>query len=389
MVEAVAHRLGGLPIVDGDRVIFLVQGDPAHPPRIVGDLNGWGAHGDSTDASAGRMSRLGASRWFELQATAAPASRLEYLVVTDDRPALDAGNPNHLPGVGGEVSELRLPGCRTVPGVDDSSGATVPKGTLHSEAFTAHDGTTRRLTWYTPSGYEAWAALGAGADDRVAAASAGGAPAGLAATQTALPIGSTPGAPLPLVLFHDGDLMLGAGRVPALLDRLIATGRVAPLLAVFVEPADRASDYALDPTWRALFLDELLPYLDRRLNVARDAAHRAVVGVSRGAVGALDLARFAEARFGSCGLLIPAYRPVPLPAALAERALPGLRADLVLARYDARWLDDGRQLAATLRAAGAAVTVVEVPEGHATETWRRALPDVLMRFAPGPQAGSP
>jgi hypothetical protein len=114
-----------------------------------------------------------------------------------------------------------------------------------------------------------------------------------------------------------------------------------------------------------------------------------VVGVSRGAVAAVDLARNRRARFGFCALLLPATEPVQVVEALSATSLPrGLRVFGVLAHYD-RWRDDGARLLAALGARGAMVQTLEVPEGHGRETWRRHVALALECFAlrtldPGP-----
>lgn len=349
VVEAFLRRAGPLPWIDGATLVFVARAEAGVAPRVVGDFNLWGAarpDGTYGDLQAGGgMERLGHSSWFALTAAAEPRSRLEYLFAYGERLALDPRNPRRVPSVGGEVSEVRLPGVLDPPELGDVAG--VRAGSVREERRRDGRGIARRVAVYRPAGYDP--ARG----------------------------------PYPLVVFHDGALLLEKGPLARVLDRLIAAGRVAPLVGVFVEPADRAADYALDPAWRAWFVEELLADVARREAVAADPARRGVVGVSRGAVGAIDLLRDPAARLGFAGLLLPASEPVPVEAMLRGAALrPAARVVGVLARYD-RWRENGERLLGALRARGAAVEVVEVPEGHGLETWRRSIGLVLERFAPG------
>ncbi len=349
IVAAAVAREGELPWRSATTLTFLAQAEDDAPPRVVGDFNGWPEPGSG--ANDGRMERLGSSSWYAAETSVLPRSRIEYLIAHGERLGIDPHNPKHLPGVGGEVSEVRLQGCREVPELA-TGGREAPAGKVVTEQRTDRADRERKVAIYTPAGYDA--ARG----------------------------------PYPLVLFHDGSLMLEQGGVARVLDRLIAARRVVPLVAVFVDPVDRATDYAFDASWREWFTGDLLPDTARRFAVAGDPAHRAVVGVSRGAVGAVDLARTEAAAFGFCGLLIPATEPVPVVEALrAQPPLASLRVSAVLALYDAHWLDDGRRLVDALRGRGATVESVEVPEGHGVETWRRHVGMLLERFAPGARAG--
>jgi hypothetical protein len=113
-----------------------------------------------------------------------------------------------------------------------------------------------------------------------------------------------------LFLFH------ALGRTPdqwhslgleAAADNLIVSGRIAPLLIVLPYVSGEDSN-------DAVFLADLLPAVDAQFRTRADRDHRAVGGVSRGAVWALRLALRRADLFGAAG----AHSISPGPDALAD-----------------------------------------------------------------------
>ena len=54
MADYVA-TFGPTPFVEGDEAIFVAQGEPSAPPRILGDFNAWGRNDEGPVESAGEM----------------------------------------------------------------------------------------------------------------------------------------------------------------------------------------------------------------------------------------------------------------------------------------------------------------------------------------------
>jgi len=190
------------------------------------------------------------------------------------------------------------------------------------------------------------------------------------------------GRPYPAAFFNDGSLMVETGELPAVLDRLIAAKRIAPIVAVFVDPVSRVDDYKMSDDFRKLFSEELVPWVEHELHISPEPDQRAVIGVSRGAIGALDLSWFHPEQFGLCGVLLPSTQPTSITALIAGSPKRHIRYSVVTAWYDARWRDDGQELMSTLRSRRYEVTYRNVPEGHGPQTWRRHMSSVLADFFP-------
>lgn len=111
------------------------------------------------------------------------------------------------------------------------------------------------------------------------------------------------GTPASLLVFQDGRFYLpDAFNAPAVLDNLIASGDLPPVVAVFVEPGDlagapeqsrgnRSIEYdTLSDAYPRFLLDELLPEALTGFDIAADPTQRAICGMSSGGICAFNAA---------------------------------------------------------------------------------------------------
>lgn len=334
-VRAFVTRTGGTPIVEAAHAIFVVEGDPSSPPRVLGDFNDWGGE---AGADAAPLERLAASRFFFLRVPLPADARVEYLIADGGGERLDPLNPLSVSGFAEPHSELRLPGYR--PFANASDAPDVPRGRVVSFDH-ASDAlpSTRRVHVYLPPGYDA-----------------------------------EPERRYPEAWLGDGTSYvedLNGGRI---LDHLIAEGRLEPLVGVFVDPANRRIEYDVHAGFRRVILGELVPRIAREYRVAGSAARRLVAGGSRGGLAALDLCLEAPEVFGHCGAWAPAVAPRSVPELIAGRAARS-RFVLVRALYDERFGPDAPALRDSLTALGAEVVYREEPQGHNRGSW----PDLMAR----------
>jgi gluconolactonase len=107
--------------------------------------------------------------------------------------------------------------------------------------------------------------------------------------------------PTPFMIFLDGELFLSnSERLPVVLDNLIATHDLPPLIGIFVDPgtlpavsdqsqsrAERIFEYdSLSDRYSHFLLEELIPEVAKKYNLSKNPDDRALCGVSTGAVGA-------------------------------------------------------------------------------------------------------
>lgn len=176
----------------------------------------------------------------------------------------DAGTPAlaGFDNLQGEHSMLELPGAPPEPWLQPRAGQA--RGQLEHLQFASRQlGNTRRLTVYLPA--------------------------------------RQPAGPLPLLLLFDEDAYLGRVPTPTILDNLIASGRIPPVMAVLVgNPTrdSRSEELPCNPRFADMVAGELLPWLSARYPVTPDPARTVVAGSSYGGLASAWLGLRHPQRFG-------------------------------------------------------------------------------------------
>jgi 23S rRNA (adenine2503-C2)-methyltransferase len=348
MIEKFVTAKGGSPIIENQtRLIFLARDKDGQTPRIVGDFNGWASTPQGYDVSVGTPTRIDGTQWSYLESTSYTNARLEYVLFFDQEAVADPLNPRTVQAYAGPRSEVRMPHWAPQPEIDGAGDA--PGGELIAEMATSkHLGGQRRVWFYLPPGY-------AEATDRL----------------------------FPVVYVLDGANYVEKMEVPRVLDRLIAARAIPPVIAVFVEPADRQEEYSRSPRWRAFMASELVPMVDTRFRTFSAPDQRIILGSSLAAYGAVDLAVEYPSLFGLCAALAPPAQTATLISnqLKARTAVVSIRFFVMGGVYDSM-IDGARSLRTTLDEFSAPVSYLEVAEGHNTNAFRAHLDDALRALLP-------
>ena len=349
VIEKFVAAKGGTPIIENQtRLVFLAKDKDGQTPRIVGDFNAWAVTPQGYDANIGKTTRLDGTSWSYLESTSYTNARLEYGLLFDKEYTADPNNRRTVQAFAGPRSEIRMPFFVPQPELDEA--ATAPKGDILAETINSKSlGGPRRVWFYLPPGYTA--------------------------SRDAL---------FPTVYVLDGGNYVEKMDVPRVLDHLIANKAIPPVIAVFSEPADRQEEYSRSLKWRAFIGSELVPMVDKRFRTFPTPDHRAILGSSLAAYGAVDLAVAMPSVFGLCAAMAP-----PTQTATVVSNQTGARAAVVSIKffvlggvYDSM-IDGARLLRTTLDEYSAPVTYLEVSEGHNTNTFRGHLDDALKALIPG------
>jgi len=269
------------PAVYDLEAYFFYEG-PAQTVAWVGDFEGW------TEPGLLGM-RVGQTNLWMAQQPMPFASRAEYKLSLDNAPGVpDPANPRLQPAEVNDIhSVLEMPGYT----VSDESQrrAGVPAGAILGPLTI----TSRYLGYalnywvYTPPGYPQ-------------------------------------AAPLPALYLMDGESFVSQrqGALPAIMDNLIAAGRIPPVLAVFVSelepghPANnrRQSEFLAHPVDHAEFLaGELVPAIDAAYHTDPRPAARAIVGASFGGLSAFFVGLTEADTFHSLAAFSPSLWALDTP----------------------------------------------------------------------------
>jgi enterochelin esterase-like enzyme len=154
---------------------------------------------------------------------------------------------------------------------------------------------------------------------------------------------------------------------------------MAPAIVVFIDAVDRHADYEPGSPFRTLLVDEIVPSIERRF--ARTSPHRAIMGLSRSTVGALDACVNGGIRFDACILVAPAIAPRQF-ATLLPPAGSATQFAIATGTYDIPLVADARALRDELQRRRLAVRYSEQPQGHNHTAFRAALPALMRNLFP-------
>ena len=257
----------------------------------------------------------------------------------------------------------------------------MPHGTV-SQVWLTQEGRRRRVTVYTPAGYEA----------------DGG--------RRRYPV---------LYLLHgmggDETAWSELGRVSQILDNLIARGDAEPMIVVmpngnisqeaapgYYGPADGTGAVMQQPVfdlprtmdggYESTFM-ELVGQVDSLYRTLADSDHRAIAGLSMGGFHSMIISRLNPESFGWVGLFSAAtdrhrtrqsavYEDVD--ARLARQLEAGPRLYYIAIGRDDILYDANVEYRAALDAAGYPYVYVESDGGHQWRNWRRYLADFVPRL---------
>jgi len=216
------------------------------------------------------------------------------------------------------------------------------------------------------------------------------------------PAGFDPAAPdtLLLILFDGPAYQRDLAPVPLILDRLIAAGRLPPVVALLIDPIDndqRGRDLTCNPDFTDALADELVPQIAARLGLVPDRARTVIAGSSYGGLASAFAVRRRPEVFGNAVVLSGSFwwapegeegQGMPYMSSLwAEGPLPDVRLWMSAGTYEAgrepgavSILETTRHLRDVLRIRGADVTYRQYSGGHDYLVWRGALAEGLLHL---------
>jgi len=192
----------------------------------------------------------------------------------------------------------------------------------------------------------------------------------------------------PVLFLSDGQNYLTKGKLDRVLDRLIRSEQINPVIAVFVDPRDlddletnrRQQQFLCNVDFLKFYVDELIPTIEKNYAVINTREGRTIAGVSFGGTNGACFGLFGYEYFSGIAMQSPANHPIPrmLPTWAEVPKMP-LKLFLSTGTPDDN-TEDNRAFHAVLREKGYDMKYIEVDEGHNWDNWRPLLDDILIYY---------
>ena len=334
-------KSSGVPFIENDTVCFLYRGNAAQV-NLAGDFTNW-----QPDI---KLKRLAGTNLFYYIKTFENNARLDYKLVVDTaRWILDPLNPNQVAGGYGQNSELAMPGY--VKPWEIKYYDNEKHGTLRNQSvFSVLTSSSYQLQIYLPPGY-----------DSVSASA------------------------YPSVYFQDGTDYTDLGDAINILDNLIDSNKIKPVIGIFVRPNNRNVEYAESKRnhYASFFENELTHFIDSCYNTIKAPSGRLVLGDSFGGNISALIAYNRPDVFGNCGLQSAAFWPNKYEVynLITNGVAKDVKIHSVWGSYESL-SSNLKDFDTILSKKGYQIKCAEYPEGHSWGLWKAHLDDMLIYFFP-------
>ena len=210
-----------------------------------------------------------------------------------------------------------------------------------------------------------------------------------------VPEGIESGDQLPVMFITDGPSYIRKGRTAIVLDRLIRSNKIDPVIAVFVDSRNpdnlsenrRNDEFFCNRYYLAFYIDDLIPAIERAYPVQRTREGRSILGASFGGLNAACFGLFGFDTFSGIAMHSPANYPVEnlLPAYKNQPTRPikiflstGVSGDNSA---------DNRRFRTILKEKGYEMKYKQTNEGHNWDNWRGLVDDVFLYYYGKDQTG--
>jgi enterochelin esterase family protein len=342
--EYLSHHT--IPVVEGNSIHFLYRG-AGHAAAVPSEINQW-------NSDVAQMVHVDGTNLFFRTESLPIKGRLEYKLWVDSAWMLDPLNKRFATGGYGDNSDVWMP--EYVPSTAFEVNQSIPHGridTLRIASANLHR--THPVFVYVPSGKENKKGL-------------------------------------PVIYVTDGNDYLTFAKMQNILDRLIASKRIRPVLALFIDPRTnlkdnstnmRMVDYAASDTFLTFLEKELTPVIESKYPVSKKAKDRLITGVSMGGL----ISTYAVLRrpqfIQNCGAQSPAYVEADSAVIKLLRQLHSSDANMYIETGTINdTQEEARVVKTMLEERKIRLTYKEYPEGHNWTNWRARLGTMLEYFFP-------
>ncbi len=193
----------------------------------------------------------------------------------------------------------------------------------------------------------------------------------------------------PSLYVTDGQWYLEPGDMKSVLDQEIASGRIKPITAIFVDSRDpdnlrknlRTQQFFCNAEYADFYMEELIPTIEKTYSINDNREDRVILGLSFGGTNSACFGLMASQVFGGIAMQSPANdQHLKLLSNLYRQNKPTpIKIFFSIGnKKDNRTA--GRKFKAVLTAQAYDLTYIEVKQGHSWKNWGPLLDDVLATF---------
>ena len=123
----------------------------------------------------------------------------------------------------------------------------------------------------------------------------------------------------PVMFLTDGHNYLRRGNMDSVLDKLINTDQIEPIIAVFVDPRNpdnleenrRRRQFLCNEDYLIFYIEELIPAIESNYPVIKNREGRTIMGLSFGGTNAACFGLMGYDIFSGIAMQSPANHPIP------------------------------------------------------------------------------
>lgn len=192
----------------------------------------------------------------------------------------------------------------------------------------------------------------------------------------------------PVIFLTDGQNYLRRGEMDTVLDQLITSKQIKPVIAVFVDPRDpddlennrRRRQFLCNEDYLIFYVEELIPVIESTYPVMQKREGRTIMGLSFGGTNAACFGLMGYDVFSGIAMQSPANHPIPnlLPTYESTPSLP-LKIFLSTGTPNDN-TSANRDFHNILKSKGYPMNYMEVNEGHNWDNWGPLIDDVLIYY---------
>jgi enterochelin esterase family protein len=175
------------------------------------------------------------------------------------------------------------------------------------------------------------------------------------------------------------------------LDNLLDSNKIAPLIGVFVKPNNRNTEYGGDlrEEYQLFFIEELVPFIDSTYNTIAESSNRLVMGPSLGGNISALISYNNPDVFANCGIHSGALWVNNNEALnlIINGPVKDIKWSSIWGSYEGTIKTDMRLMRDELISKGYDFDWLELPEGHSWGLWRATIDRILEYFFPAGATG--